>query len=692
MISSLMENGFWIHILRFLIGSSALLLVVWALEITRVIQNFELRAYLWKAALLGSLLLLLPVSLPQAPTFYIETANFAAKESFAEISPPSSQRRDNESNSAVVTSQQTTDSTNGYSVGSSNELLSGSTSTSVIGLMQKWLSNVLTFLSSIPMSYWMIAIWVTGGSLALIRLYLGNRRGILSLGNRRLVNDSDPVLKTFHKLCNEVGITNRPRLTRSERTCSPVTLPGMEICLPAWVDHSLPESELRSLLAHELGHIRNHDLQILFGLQLLTCFFFFQPLFKLAKYRLIDLSEFLADQVALSHSENSKAITTALVNCADRMNSDKPFNWGFAMIGKASRLKLRIQHLQNSRRITAERFSKPGRAIMLTTIFSIVLLTPSIQQESRAAGALLVVPKEIPIALDAELQSPRSDLEPAEFISPPAADIGLIGPTFEEVSELPEQRNEQLIAAMENSNQSIREEIKQDIGEIEEAQPEQDQQQTQDEQQPRQLQVQEQTSRQKPDQPLRLSAANTGKTYLLLNYSERGHLSADGIELTEPSSGEVFRIQDIQRLERGTENYILTEIEPGNYYVSGLHPMILKGSAVRRVDQLKDVRPKEEIKVWRTKTDNAVQNSELGPIQIVENSINYIGDIRVDFGIQYTGFSGLSVKELGFSPSASTLQNAASENPALFRSKNVVVSIATNDPVAIDKDLLNIPE
>ena len=80
MIEALIGNEFWQQIVRFLFGSSILLLAVWGLELSGLIKRFETRAYLWKVALLGSVLMLLPVSLPQAPVYTFQTLTSVSTE------------------------------------------------------------------------------------------------------------------------------------------------------------------------------------------------------------------------------------------------------------------------------------------------------------------------------------------------------------------------------------------------------------------------------------------------------------------------------------------------------------------------------------------------------------------------------------------------------------------------------------
>jgi len=363
MIEALLGNEFWQQVIRFLFGSSILLLAVWGLESTRLIKRFEIRAYLWRAAVLGSVLLLLPITVPQTPVYYFQTSNSISAASgapsvssgeIAEYQASNAVKRlrqpvvDTESSlsARVERIQQPVNYTESSQseVGSSTAISETVTSvdlrmpstTTLIARVRESISNLgipsastliaiaRENISNLGMSAWLL-LWMFGSGIALIRLYMGYSRGIKQLGTRHEYQDNDPGFELFKTLCREARVAKVPKLTQSEQIASPVTLIGNEICLPSWADQSLADSELRSLLAHELGHIRHHDLQLLLATQLLCSLFFFQPLFVLAKNRLIDLSEFLADQSALDQCRNSNAISKALVNCADRIQSQQSF-------------------------------------------------------------------------------------------------------------------------------------------------------------------------------------------------------------------------------------------------------------------------------------------------------------------------------------------------------------------------------
>src|SRR5262249_56677939 len=79
-------------------------------------------------------------------------------------------------------------------------------------------------------------------------------------------------------LCHDVGHVRPVRLTTSEGLKSPVALGWTEICLPAEALLELDDRQQRSVLAHELAHLRRLDPIWLLPASLLYHPFFFHPL------------------------------------------------------------------------------------------------------------------------------------------------------------------------------------------------------------------------------------------------------------------------------------------------------------------------------------------------------------------------------------------------------------------------------
>ncbi len=397
MIEALIGNEFWQHILRFLFGSSCFLLAVWGLESFKIIQGIETRAFLWKSALFGSVLLLLPISMPQAPVIYVQPSSSLASEQLqttprasAEQSYQASIELDNAQNPLQVPEFQTPEIAAQFvtprSYSSVSPAENAFVNESQWQLVEGFLAIAMQAISDLSLTAWLLIVWSIVSCVFIFRLVWGYKHGMQRLGTRHEYAADNPIALVFKQLSDEAALAATPRLTWSRHTGSPVTLVGNEICLPAWANDSLPESELKSLLAHELAHVRHRDLQLQLGTQLLSCLFFFQPLFAIARNRLVDLAEFLADQSALDQCKNSNAITTALVNCADRIQSRRNLQWGFAMVGNHSRLKQRIQRLKNAEKLSKQSLGKLSRICLLLTVSVLVLVSPSIEVGTEAAA------------------------------------------------------------------------------------------------------------------------------------------------------------------------------------------------------------------------------------------------------------------------------------------------------------------
>lgn len=163
-----------------------------------------------------------------------------------------------------------------------------------------------------------------------------------------------------------------------------------------------------------------------------------------------------------------------------------------------------------------------------------------------------------------------------------------------------------------------------------------------------------------------LAIAAEETTYILLNISSDGPLSARRLVFTERRSDEEFVVQDIQNLGRGRTNYILRPIKPGNYYLSSIFPWINQREVGRRV-----------------KVDD-----KDGVITIKKNTINYIGDVLLES--KETNLNVAEITDFTYQPNSATLMAAAKGENSLFKELDVVVSIAGNKPVPVRKELLGL--
>ncbi|PCI74973.1 MAG: hypothetical protein COB20_13920 [SAR86 cluster bacterium] len=373
MVESVLAVDIGLHLLRFLFGSTILLSAALLLERWQWAQNFRFCAEAWKLAIFCSLLLLLPINIPFTPTYYFERVeDNSHADTRLENSAAAARRVISPSASNVLIQSRA-------ELGSSKTLNMSSNNDYAHSQFSGPINLILQLIQQAPHANWIVSIWASISLIFLIRQLSGFVCQMRQLGRRHLLATTDRRHEALVLLRQDMDIDVTLKLTESSQIASPVVLIGNEICFPKWTS-DLSQDELLSLLAHELSHIKERDLQTLFGLHLLTSLFFFQPLFFVAKHRLQNISEFLADATAKNQC-GSTAVANALINCAEKVQSHKPYRWGFAMVGDTSRLKARIEKLlqENAAQNSITRSVCRGAAFSFICVS--FLLAPSFKYE-----------------------------------------------------------------------------------------------------------------------------------------------------------------------------------------------------------------------------------------------------------------------------------------------------------------------
>jgi len=398
MIEIIINNELWSQLLRFLIGSSILLSAAWAADMSGLVASFRNRAYIWKSAVFASLLLLFPLLNTLAPVQLLGVSK-------QPISAPAELAADNvviaTPNQVQPVLRNTLANSSPFPLDQAETALANQVS--AIQSPQPSQFDAADNLpgsntSTISTSRWILLFWGLCSFLALLRLGIRYWLEIRSLGQRTEIDKGNPIFPVLETVCKQAGVETCPKLTYSAHTATPLSLLGNEICLPNWVDRSLPFYELRSILAHEVGHIKNRDMRVLLGLQLLVCVFFFQPLFFQARKRLIDIFEFLADETALKQCSKKSELAETLINCADKIHQRQSTQWGFAMVGSTSRLKLRLQQLgkeESKSHLRSDTLTRFGTyAVVLSVLFLVPIfkydyaaeLTSTVDDDNSSAG------------------------------------------------------------------------------------------------------------------------------------------------------------------------------------------------------------------------------------------------------------------------------------------------------------------
>ncbi|SDE52725.1 M56 family metallopeptidase [Kordiimonas lacus] len=408
-------------VLKFMVASSVLLGAVWLMEKTRLLNTPDLADMAWKLAIAGSFVALLPIGdwISKPITIQHEKTS-ALVDEFNEGRPlagmvpmidPLPQDIQGERTALparrLPPSQQEmldplVEQPQEQQLPATNQPLQ----TSQRALPRQ--TTLWDFLGTLRTKELAALTWAMLAGVALLLLLGGYAFAIKGLGSRLRVPPEHDSNKALRAICTAAGIKHVPYLSRSSDIKSPVCLPRREICLPDWAFDDLPESELNSLLAHEVAHMVRRDPHMLMIMQALSRLFFFQPLFLLARKRLSDIAELSADEWAATHLADAKSVAAALYTCATKIHQTRQIQWGLAMAGDKSMLKFRVERLIGA---TGQPFRKSGMAAkgaVATGLLAITLGLPSIQ----FAGALSAeMPTSIMASSTAHPDTPPSPAE-----------------------------------------------------------------------------------------------------------------------------------------------------------------------------------------------------------------------------------------------------------------------------------------
>lgn len=146
------------------------------------------------------------------------------------------------------------------------------------------------------------AIWIAGVLVSLARMALLARRwrGIARRAERIIDYE---FLKRFD---------SHIVLARSPECAQPTVIGFVDpvVVLPA--GYELTEEEMEAVFAHELAHVERRDNLTAFVVQLVCALFWFEPLHRIAKRKLVELRERVCDELVLERGCDAAAYATAL--------------------------------------------------------------------------------------------------------------------------------------------------------------------------------------------------------------------------------------------------------------------------------------------------------------------------------------------------------------------------------------------
>jgi beta-lactamase regulating signal transducer with metallopeptidase domain len=175
-------------------------------------------------------------------------------------------------------------------------------------------------------SGWLAVIFLVGTGIAVVRLVLG----LVTVARHRLRSEAikeAELLELLDVLCAELGCVRSIVLRQSSDLVSAATIGWRKPLIllpPEWREWT--QAERRSVLAHEIAHIRNNDFLFWLFAQAGLLLHFYHPLVHWLANRLRLEQELAADATAAAHSGGARPYLKTLAELALRQ-ADRPVAW-----------------------------------------------------------------------------------------------------------------------------------------------------------------------------------------------------------------------------------------------------------------------------------------------------------------------------------------------------------------------------
>lgn len=247
-------------------------------------------------------------------------------------------------------------------------------------------------------------------------------RNVLVL-RRRLVSRQPITGGPLHEMMSGLTGTRSVKLSMSDEVGVPIafgTLRG-EICLPSRAVTDLSVAYQRTMLAHELAHLRRRDPLWRLALTALQSVLFFQPLLRVANRKLTECSELACDEWAARETREPLALAGCITEVARWMVP--PVTAPVAsMAHRGSELRGRIERLVGQAK--SER-SLPiwSLGALAVVLVAVVLVAPGLSNAAAAGprtGLDQVMLAQAPAKDAAKDKTTKSPAKPRKKAKSPA--------------------------------------------------------------------------------------------------------------------------------------------------------------------------------------------------------------------------------------------------------------------------------
>jgi beta-lactamase regulating signal transducer with metallopeptidase domain len=245
-----------------------------------------------------------------------------------------------------------------------------SSATPSMQLFHARLPDVSETLRFVPIM--LVLLWSVYALIILLRVFFAAQTARAALGGRD--EASEPSLAgTFQRVLSRFRIRKPVRLTVSSEVTAPVVLGASEVCIPDQLPRQLTTEEQENVLAHEVAHIVRRDPFWLLAAVTIESILFFQPLNRIARARMQEDAEYLADDLAVRTGGNGVVLARCLARVAEWMSGRESALMAPAFVEQRSSLIGRVKSLLDERPVAARR-RLPLRQLSLAAVLPLLVL------------------------------------------------------------------------------------------------------------------------------------------------------------------------------------------------------------------------------------------------------------------------------------------------------------------------------
>ena len=275
-------------------------------------------------------------------------------------------------------------------------------------------------LAALHWTTWVFGVWAIGVLIILTRLFIAHIGALMLVKRGELVHDDD-----WHLLAESIqeklGITQMVRLRYSSWTTVPMSVGVFKayVVLPITAD-SWDEEQRRTVLVHELAHIKRKDCLLHLLTQITGALYWLNPLVWVAAWQLRIERERACDDIVLNYGINPSSYAETLLQTARSMKRAEWSTIAAVSMARHSQLEGRLLSILDPMRRRSLTRLGTGIALALVAIVAIPLavLTPVQAQEANRTVVRAPAIAKVPDVVVPEINVPEVDIEIPEIVIP----------------------------------------------------------------------------------------------------------------------------------------------------------------------------------------------------------------------------------------------------------------------------------